>query len=853
MEAYALGETHGYSLSKGTPLTEGRGNSFTAAVSQGAPTRKDSQPYQLYAIEDFGGGFGQVAADSVMGGAGQGGQPNRFLDGECWSLLGGKLMPLPARNLVYPTASTSPFPDEIEMPRGVLPVNNAATYTNNLTTFQTLFTAAASMTLSDIYILVKVGDPGNIQLFNVVINPGGYAYQSTAFVTDTGFKWIRVHRISGTGVINSGTQYTLVISNADPTFTIGGFGGLNNALADALQPYAQAFKAGSTTDTFKMWANNIYGAYQLNNAGVYKSIALTSGPTNSGIFNADAAATAERTFAAYTVASAIMFDNKLYATFIGATPRLDMWNPADATAVAVPTSTTTLIALFNMVGLEGSIYGCQGNGTSIYKWDGLYPATNVTQIINPDKIGKSNAGGRNAINALKVYQGHLWVFKPEGVFRIHANPGQIVLTELPRILQIWNAEGLEHQDNGKFVVEHQGTLFFNVRNRLMQIAIGGGGQPVVNEMQPTWGLGRYRSNPYITGLATDGQVLYVSYDNVGVQGWDGRGWHKITDYYTPATTEGGRSGLTYMLNPGQPTDLLWTGDGRQLVKLSLPNIFTRYSTQVYQSDQNKCMTFVSSVLDMDLANVPKFIRSVALYGSSKNWNWKVVGAYYQTGDDPSYRTIVEKAYNEGLARDKWGSPSTGITATSYKVITKLIDAATHLESATASPGIFVPADFQNTYQGSEKRASNDDVDNPVSAVSMAFIIYGWRTDGTVPAASTYLDVAYIEDLVIKYWATLEYLGTWQFTLDLQSVYKNVMAKDQQSLANAQADVLWLRDRIKKQTPTRWTFKWVGGVNITVESPAYSPQWRGEGGVVISDTRWDVARAVSFRLVDTAGA
>jgi hypothetical protein len=75
-------------------------------------------------------------------------------------------------------------------------------------------------------------------------------------------------------------------------------------------------------------------------------------------------------------------------------------------------------------------------------------------------------------------------------------------------------------------------------------------------------------------------VLYVSYDNVGVKAFDGRGWHDVTDFYTPATTEGGRSGLTYMVNPGQPTDLLLDG-GRQATGKTCP---TQHSHRLLYPD-----------------------------------------------------------------------------------------------------------------------------------------------------------------------------------------------------------------------------------------------------------------------------
>jgi hypothetical protein len=848
-------EVHGYTFPKGTRITEGRGNSFTAAVSQGAPTRRDSQPYQLYALEDFGGGFGQVSANSVTGGAGQGGQPNRFFDGKCWTLSGGKIMPGLARQLISPTGTPSPVPDNQEMPRGVLPAQgypyfNLA-FTHDYTTYFRPTSTVANVT--KLNVLVAVDVPGSYTLTALLIDNftlTSINLSATVTLDNTDFKWITLTSTGGSFTLTSGNPTGLSIYTSD-NLTLGCYAGLDtnlDTLTDRVSPYFQVLKP-TTTITYREWANNIYGVYNLF-AGVNFQVVLTSGPTNSGLFSAFNPAAAERTFAAYTVMSALVFDNKLYAGFNGATPRTDMWNATDAALVAVPTSTSNT-GLNNLMAHEGTIYCTDVAGSSLFRWDGTYPivvGTNAVQIIAVGKIGKPTTNGRNAINNLVMYQGHIWVFKPEGIFRIFADPKNISVSEVPRVLQVWGAGGLEHIDNGKFVCEHQGMLYFNVRNRLYQIGIGQGGQPVVTTMVPPFSRGRYRTNPYITGITSDGVVLYVSYDNVGVKAFDSRGWHDVTDFYNPATTEGGRSGLAFLVNPGGTTDLLYAGDGKQLVKLALPNILTGYSTQIFQENQNKCMWFASSILDFDLANVPKFFRSVALYGSSKGWNWKVVGSYYQSGD-PSYRTIIEKGINEGLFRDKWVSPSTNI-GISAKVITKLMSGGG--ETATAGPGNFVPADFQNAYQGSEKRASNDDVANPVSAVAMSFILYGWRSDGAVPAAGTYIDVAYIEDIVVKYWATLEYLGTWQLTIDLQALYKTTDFKDPLSLAQARADVNWLRGRIKAQTPTRWTFKWVGGTTITIESPAYSPQWLGEGGTPISDTQWDVARQVSFRLVDTTG-
>jgi hypothetical protein len=715
-------ETHGFICWSGSAITERRGSTFAQASGSGGATYVDAEPFSRQVWENFNGGFGQAQQNKVFGGTGVGGDPSRYFHSSGWTLKGNILLPGMSRDLIAPSTPVSGLATKWETPRGILPTSHpAGTYTE--------ITMLANVTFGRAKFLLKFATPTATTPFTLTATINGtnftYAVQA-ADLQATDFKWYNFAK-SGGGTISltSGITYVVTTTYNANGVIWGCFAGPTATASEVMQPYLQLCST-VTNEAYRQWTNKLVKMEQvITGSFVYNPIAITASmfyvPGDNTI--------AERALdGAYS--SSMVFDNKLYIGTTGGTSALitTMWSAAAAIAGAAGTSNTTTLALGPAVEHEGMIYYVEGaNRRNLAKWDGAFPATS-TDIIAQDKIGSAGSNGMNGINNLLIHRGHLFAFKPEGVFWIYNDISKISTAEVPRIIKVVDLSQGQHLDNGKWAIEYQGMLYFNVRNQVYQLAISDNGNQVT-VLVPPLVLGRFLNYHYVNGLSTNGDTLFISYANLGVMGWKAGTWHMVTEFYQTVLADGSASGLRFINNPGGTTDYLYVGDYKSLVRLPMPNLATDYSTQLYQNQQNKAFYHIISVFDGDLAEIKKYLRSFILRAFPSGWAYKLVGAFWQAagGLNANYRTIIEKSLHEGLHRDRWISPQAPrSTAGTIPVITTKVLGGSGDATTTDAPCVWTSGNFNNAAASGEKFCSYDDVAAPVEAVSVAFILYGWN-------------------------------------------------------------------------------------------------------------------------------
>jgi hypothetical protein len=325
-------------------------------------------------------------------------------------------------------------------------------------------------------------------------------------------------------------------------------------------------------------------------------------------------------------------------------------------------------------------------------------------VINSNKIGQTGT----LINGVVIFQGSLYVFKPEGLYKIVSAISDISAAKVPEIIKVWTPPGgVAMAHTGRWFVEHAGKLYFNWKNLVVELVMQEDKPTITyyNPSPPWYRLGYYS---YVNGLTSDGVNLYCSLNNFGISAFNTKGWHLITEFYEQVAVEGQPSGLRWLPNPTGAPDYLFCGDGRTLLKIPIPNTGQPFTSQIYQNHQNKCGYWISPEWTGNLGDAEKNLRSVILRAVPNGWSYKLVAVVWQSGTSVSFSTLLGYTFWDGLVRDSWTSPTTLFTPDPLKVSTTKITGAGAPVANTLAPASWVSTDFDNaSYQSKKLTVSYD--------------------------------------------------------------------------------------------------------------------------------------------------
>jgi hypothetical protein len=812
-------DVFGYLMRANTKLQERRGNAFAGAVASGAPTYQTASPFSRAPWETFGGGIGQEQQDRMIGGpAGQGGDPSRHYYSNAWTGKGNLLLPGMARTLTPPSPSAKYDPTtEMEQPRGEIPCTHPAGAYN-------AWTSTGSRTVGVIRLLCWFYKPKATNIVVTATLDGTHTYQSDPINDPYNyhlFKWVTLKKVGGgTATLNAGFHYLRANYNASVAY--GCYPGNTLAtdgvtvLTDVLLCYAQFSSATTNAASSYNLSDRIRETeivIGVNTNGVDTNSHMTF--TDTTCFNGGDQYSIGNTVAEHTLggtySGSIVYDNKVFAgtTGAGANRKTSYWSVANSRGVP-PDGTNTTFALGKACIHEKLIYFVDGeDGATIKKWDASNIANAPTTIINAGSIGSPDSDGKNRINNIFIHKGLLYVIKPDGVFMIYADPSKIVSTTKPRVLKVWGPNTLYSRDVGYHCVEHQGAVFFGCRELVVRFAVTEQGSEITYLPLPPV-LGRIPNKFfYVNGLTTGGDLLYVSYNNVGVFAWTNGSWHFVAHFFEQQLADDTVSGLTYCPQAGLDQDLLIFGDNRQQIIMPVPNTRVSYASHINLYEQNKAFWFCTSFWDADLANLKKTLKAITLRAAPNGWNYKVIGAFYQTTDDEAAtsRTIIEKSLVAAMHRDYWTNPTAPAAgAGTYPTITKkILSTATGLPTTTDAPCYYTASEFNNAFMSVTKDVTPDHVDRPVQAVNVVFIIIGWKANGVqYTGAEQHEDYTYIESMVLEYLPTQERIAVYSLMLDLHALTRDpANPLDETELEET---IEFLRERCRAETPTRFKIR-----------------------------------------------
>jgi hypothetical protein len=515
----------------------------------------------------------------------------------------------------------------------------------------------------------------------------------------------------------------------------------------------------------------------------------------------------------------VVFDNALYVATTA--DKVYQWSATAAYNSAAAT-TNGAASFASMCVHAGKIFGASPT-SGIYKWDGTYPIPLLTAIINPNSIGKKSTNGANPINKIVMYRGFMYVLKPEGLFGINADINSVVSTTLPDVQYVVNLEqqGQEWVHNGKFCVEFNGSLVFNVKDKVYVFTNNGASGNQVTVLVAPFPRENVNSNHFVTGIATDGQVLYISYQNTRVVAYNGTGWHPVAELHDQILEDFSPSGLSYaqaQIGAGMDSQLFFA-DGRSLCSVGVPQFDKPYTHQFYRSEQAQCGYLITSAWDADLAAIKKWLYSVSMYGNPAGYYYKIVGSIRQTAarvaswskyvppgasppppttlylSEDGAQTRLERTFVEGLWYDKWQNatvPATNITPA-------VVDA----------PCYFEPTDFLNEYDSTEQEVSADHLSSPINVATANFIIYYWHPNlynGTYDTS----EMSSIESVLLNYMPVQDYLPYYRMTIS----FANSMDINSDT-AELYSTVAFFRSRINAKTLTRFRFTSPDGTATSV--------------------------------------
>lgn len=835
-DSYGQDSVYGFRFAQNSKLVRSRGSSFAGQISSGAPTYNDGTPFKLFAFDNALGGMGQPSYNNVNGGVGLGGDETKYLYGDCWSLRGGYILPGMARNQIYNTVanvlSQTPITtlgasqmfgkgDEQEVPKGVLPSNqnNAA---SGGALHNTVFTPDASVTITGVRLLVYLPGPFTPSTsFNVTCTladaGGSVTFTSTVTGTigkqTTGWKWLT---LTGSKAITSGTPVTLKTTTGSLSYSVGCYCiGTDNVM----QPY---FQLMTTATPFKYWSSVINKVEHINDAaGNYANIALfntafvnTANTTTAG----SAATSPERTYPSGNYQGSIWLNSKLYVFTSTGTFTMN-YAQATATGAVAPTDALSATVIGSSpVGWGGFIYYVTANGLGISKWNGVY-APAPTQIVADDTIGDKGS----LINRLFVFDGNLWVIKPEGVFQLYADPTKITTAvgDLARINPQGDPMPSINPNTGKWMVIHQGSIFFNYKDRVYQMTPQATGPVQVTPLavpQPLYRMSYYH---YVNGLASDGVNLYVSYSNLGVFAYINQVWHPVTEFYETTAGEGAPSGLRWIPDPAAGPDSLFVGDKRTLCKIPIPSQTSPYSSQIFQNHQNKCGYLILSAWDANQANTAKYIQSVLMQAWPSTYRFKVVA--HATNTTAGLVKDMETTFLKGLYNDNWINP---LSSQWNYVVTQFMLAG-NPQANSAAPACFDYTDFTGQLFPEKLAATTQSTINvpPVTDVTYnkpvfsrtVFVVYWWNT---VPNQYIPNDVPLmaIDTVIVKYQSILDYIPLYRVSLSCNALCEGTGL----NLTTTQAEDswAWLAQQFGRHEPVKITIQYRKDVNNGLAPPTF---------------------------------
>lgn len=822
--------TYGYRLSGN--VSERRGNSIVGQVAvNSSPTYEGAEPFKKAVWEAFGGGFGELFQDAKTGGTGAGGDPSRFYYADAWTIRSNiALAGMRQFCLENPTTVTKFTPTNSAVPQGVLPC--PADYKPVLD-----FTPTTTINLGLIRILAMVvGPQAATQNFTVkVYQPVGVLKGTIPFTMDPKqygtWKWAVGSATPFT--LSSGTTVRFEVNGAFPV-VIGCY-----VLNGALIPYADGSNLGVSQ---RSWSDYLKWIIPFSSAG--STIAM--GISNTTIVNLSDITQNEFVNNATRTVAALATDNALYLGLIGGSGnRTDKWDFNAASFTAAPVATTPNGVLGPGFAQDGTIYCVDGvTFNRIMKYDGV---STFTEIIAAGKIGIPNANGGYPINNLISYRGLALVFKAEGVYQIADTIKDVTNARVPTIQKVADLSTNLYSNNGTYVVEMNGSLYFNVGSQVCQLTLGASVQDTnIIFLAPVIPYGAYFANNLVTALSTDGQVLYVAVQNFGVVAYTGTGWHVVREYYQINASP--QSGMAFMPNPSGPYNYLYLSDFADYYRVPVPSTKLPYYNQIFQSDTNKCGYIITPVWNADQANIQKFINSVTIRAALNGWNAKVVGvAWNQAMNTTDFRTIIATMFAKGLFFDRWLNPVALATANGPNIVTDLLDNSGNIIGGTTKqcPGYFEDANLLNATGMATDYSSSNEVTQPVYAVNMAFIVYFWNPQGTQDfAGSTSTNYTFLDALIVDYLPTLEYVPIYSMTVDIDAFQRGgdlVLSPD-----DLTASVEFLRQCAASLTPVALSFQDYQGtrtVNGFINNPqfTYDPKTTTKG-------RQQVLKSVAFEFL-----
>lgn len=781
--------TYGFLLKNS--IDEVRGDGFTSGVSSGDPTFKDAEPFNRMVWDDWSGGYGQVSQDSGGTLPTKAGDPTKYFAGTMATYLPNALFPEPARNLIFPSTPVSPVNtgvgvaiEDCEVPRGVMPTKCPV----NMTTQAQLpivNSSGGALTINNVRVLAAFDDPtkSNVVLTAKITYLGtDYTYTATiaSVVNYTGFYWFTLNCAAPPTIANGDSADFTFVPNTSNGVVAGVW-----IYSGNLVPWFQICKPAST-DSYKMWTGSPRRFEVVDNAGTKNVIAIT----DTTLINATDTTKTERALGGQMTWS-MVYNNQLLVGVQGV--GTIVYTAAQCATLAAGTTNAGGI-MGPAAAHKGKVYCVDGTaatgGRKIQSFDGNAGA--FTDIISNDQFGKASSNQKNNINNIFIQYGRLYVLKPEGLYVVYDDIDTVTTTTAPTINQIMPFDQWEHTDNGKFLVYMAGSWFFNVRNEIWQMNFTDSNVAVSVLIPPFPAVGRFTSNNYVSGLATNGQMLFASFNNIGVMVFNGTGWHPVTDLYEYNTTDGKGSGLKYILNTtGLGPDNLYLGDGRYLVQLSWQSMALPFTSQIFTKDQNRCGWLVTSEFSGSLAEIQKTLKSYVLKAASvNNTRFKIIPVINLASNTTvSYRTIIQKTLYEGLQRDDPTNPTTPVTAT-----------------VLGSP-TWQASDFQNVYHTSEKAVVSNDITNPLQIVSASLILYYWNDyNGSVYNSANFqkTDPVYLNAMILKYLPIQKYLARYVgFEIDLDRMIQG-FGGNKPTPAQLNAAMLWLRGRLGATTFTQAT-------------------------------------------------
>lgn len=847
--------TIGFSYMEKTTMVEGRGSTFTDNLNSGGTTYKDATPFARFVMDNWIGGLGQGNYNKTFGGTGIGGDDTKYLDADAYTKRTGYLLPGLARNLVYNTITAQKLPvtgglapndgDEWEIPRGIAAINGSTGIANNLVT------TSATVAVTKLRILIYLFSPYPTTVtFTVTVAtsalPGTILATFTGGIAAptvplfTGWQWFE---LTGSFSFVSGTQYVLTAASNNYRSAIGCYPQTVGSVVDALCLYYQFYNTAATK-YYKQWTAPLARMEQVLNGTTYANIAITL----TKLFNTAATSTQYLATGSPEVPlsgaywGSIVFNNKLYVSTV-TTDGTAAWSAAAAATNVAPTNALDAgIVMYSPVEWAGKIYSVNKNRDTIQTWTGNFPITGADAAV-PITVAGFIGQPNSPITALFVLGGFLYVIKPEGVFQIYRRPELITTTEPPTVNKLVTFPTV-HIETGKYFVIHQEMLFCNYLSVVYQCAFNTTTGTQIQVLKPDFQRYRLSYFHYVNGISSDGRDVYVSWNNLGVYSLSGQSWHKMFEHLEGVGVESQSSGLRWLPNPASAPDYLFCGDGNTIIQQPCPNAYGSFTTQIGLDQLNKFSYLITSTWDGDVVEITKYMQSVVLRAIANAYSYKIVavvpilqGAQLSV----SFLESVEKSFTEGLVRDSWALP-TAVTGATKVSTTKVTSVGVAIPN-TLAPACWVNSDFGNTSYSSEKKAfgtldttvtpnTTEILTSPARFTQTAFIIMLWNpTQGQYN--TTLQSIPAIDSISVKYLPILDYIPTYQCTIDVSSTIDEVNGVE--TTATVSAYIEQLRAWSGRHSPVTITFTSAGltkVVNVLMRDVRfeYDPTvTRDEGG------------------------